>query len=102
MAHADFGCDQVAGEDTVTSPLITTAALTSLVSAVIAVLVAFGVQLTEAQVTAIMGLVAVAAPWVVALVGHKLTTPLNNPVSKDGERLVRESGDPTPPSKSVG
>jgi len=74
------------------TPLITTAAITSIVSAIIAVMVAFGVQLTETQVTAIMGLVAVLAPWVVALVGHRLTTPLNNPTDIDGEPLTRGDG----------
>lgn len=77
------------------APLITTAAITSLVSAVIAVLVAFGVQLTEAQVTALLGLVAVAAPWVVALVGHRLTTPLSNPTDELGRPLSGPNGEMT-------
>lgn len=83
------------------TPLITTAALTSIVGALITLLVAFGVPVTEAQVTAILGFVAVVAPWVVAYVGHNTTTPLSNPTSKDGEKLVRESGNPTPPSRSI-
>lgn len=78
------------------APLITTAAIVSIVSAAIALLVAFGVRLTSDQQTAIMAFVTVLAPWVVALVGHNTTTPLADPKSKDGESLVRASGDPTP------
>ncbi|PYJ11240.1 MAG: hypothetical protein DMF06_03250 [Verrucomicrobia bacterium] len=78
-------------------PLITTAAITSIVGAVISVLLAFGVHLTPEQSAAIMGLITVLAPWVVALVGHNTTTPLANPTAKDGEPLVRASGDSTPP-----
>lgn len=50
-----------------TEPVLTTASITSAVSAVIALLVAFGVDLTEAQTTAILGVVAVAAPLVTIL-----------------------------------
>lgn len=72
-----------------TSPLITTAALASITGAVIALLVAFGVRLTADQTAAIMGLVAVAAPWIVALVGHNTTTPLSDPRDETGQPLVR-------------
>lgn len=50
-----------------TEPVLTTASITAAVSAVIALLVAFGVDLTEAQTTAILGVVAVAAPLVTIL-----------------------------------
>lgn len=79
------------------SPLITTAAITSIIGAVIALLIAFGVPLTAEQQAALSGFVLVLAPWVVALVGHNTTTPLANPKTVDGEKLVRASGDPTPP-----
>jgi hypothetical protein len=94
VVAADRSAFETGWRITVTSPLITTAAITSLVSAIIAVLIAFGVGLTEAQVTAIMGLVAVAAPWIVVAVGHVTTTPLNNPVDVDGEKLTRGDGSP--------
>jgi hypothetical protein len=78
------------------SPLLTTAAVTSLVAAVISVLVAFGIQLTADQQTAIMGLVTVASPWAVWLVGRNYTTALSNPTDEDGTPLVRASdGMPT-------
>lgn len=47
-------------------PLITVATITALASAVLSALVAFGINLTEAQSTSILGLVAVAAPLAVA------------------------------------
>lgn len=72
------------------TPLITTAAITSIVSAAIALLVAFGVHLTADQTAAILGFITVLAPWVVALVGHNTTTPLANPKDSDGQPLVRE------------
>lgn len=78
------------------TPLITTAAITSIVSAVIALLTAFGVHLTADQTAAILGFIAVLAPWIVALVGHNTTTPLANPTDKEGVQLVRASdGMPT-------
>lgn len=81
------------------SPLITTAAITSIVSAAIALIVAFGVHLTAEQQTALMGFITVLAPWIVAMVGHNTTTPLSAPTTKDGEPLVRASGDVTPANK---
>lgn len=78
------------------TPLITTAAITSIVSAAIALLVAFGVHLTADQTAAILGFITVLAPWVVALVGHNTTTPLSNPKDSTGAELVRKvDGMPT-------
>lgn len=57
-------------------PLITVAAILSLVGAVVGVLVAFGVDLTAEQEKAVLGLAAVLAPWVVALVGRRRVTPV--------------------------
>lgn len=57
-------------------PLITVGFLTALVAAVIALIVAFfpGI-LSEDQEAAIMGLVAVVAPAVVAIVARRYVTP---------------------------
>jgi uncharacterized membrane protein len=51
-------------------PLLTVGGLTGLGSAVLAVLVAFAVPLTHAQDVAILGLLAVLAPIIVAVVGR--------------------------------
>lgn len=56
-------------------PLVTVASVTGIVTAVVAALVAFGVSLTEQQQGAILGLAAVAAPFVVAYFARKRVTP---------------------------
>lgn len=48
-------------------PVLTTASITAAATAIIALIVAFGVDLTEAQSTAILGVVGVIAPLVVIL-----------------------------------
>lgn len=56
-------------------PVLTVASITALATAVLGALVAFGVNLTEAQTTAVLGVVAVAAPLVVGLVARRKVTP---------------------------
>lgn len=56
-------------------PVLTVAGVTAAVSAVIALLVSFGVDLTEAQTNSILGVVAVAAPLVVVY-ARKFVTPV--------------------------
>ncbi|MCX4474802.1 hypothetical protein OOK41_31575 [Micromonospora sp. NBC_01655] len=53
-----------------TEPLVTVGVLTAAVTAVLALLVAFGLPISDAQQTAILGVVAVLAPLVVSLVGR--------------------------------
>ncbi len=52
-------------------PLITTGVIASLVAALLVLLNSFGLPLTEEQISAINGFVAVVAPIVVALVGRQ-------------------------------
>lgn len=59
-----------------TEPLITVASLTALVAAAIGLLVAFGVDLTGDQQTAILGFVAVVAPLAVAALARSKVTPV--------------------------
>lgn len=54
-------------------PVITAASITSVTTAIIALLVAFGVPLTLDQRTAILGVVAVAGPIVVGWIGARTT-----------------------------
>lgn len=75
------------------SPVWNAAAISSIVSAIIALLVAFGVPLTEQQTAAILSFVAVAAPFVVALVVAPKVTPLANPTDEDGHPLSRAGSD---------
>ena len=56
-------------------PLISVSSIVAAATAVIALLVAFGVPLTEDQKVAILGLVGVLAPVIVALVTRGKVTP---------------------------
>lgn len=51
-------------------PLWSVGGITAAVTAVLALVTAFGLPLTDAQQAAILGVAAVAAPLVVALVGR--------------------------------
>jgi hypothetical protein len=57
-------------------PLVTVASLTAIVSAVIGLLVAFGVNLSDEQTAAILGIVAVLAPLAVAAFARGKVTPV--------------------------
>ena len=56
-------------------PLISVSSIVAAATAVVALLVAFGVPLTEDQKVAILGLVGVVAPVIVALVTRGKVTP---------------------------
>jgi hypothetical protein len=64
-------------------PLWTVAGITAAVSAVIGLLTAFGLSLTETQSTAILGVVGVLAPVVVALVARSKVTPVEKEDNRD-------------------
>lgn len=52
-------------------PLVTTGTITAVVTALIALFVAFGLPVSDDQQAAILGVVAVVAPFVVAFVGRR-------------------------------
>lgn len=56
-------------------PLFTVASITAGVTAILGLLVAFGVSLTDVQEKAILGVVAVAAPLLVAAIARGKVTP---------------------------
>ena len=70
-------------------PLVTVASVTAGVTAVLALLVALGIPLTDAQQTAILAVVAVVAPLAVAALTRSRVTP----VTPGG---ARRAGDPGP------
>lgn len=76
------------------NPVITTAAITSIVGAVLSLLTAFGVPMTPEQQAALSGFILIIAPWIVALVGQRTTTPLSKPRDTDGEILTRSDNTP--------
>ena len=59
-------------------PLVTAATIVSAVTAVLALLVAFGVPVTQEQQVAILGVVAVLAPLIVAALARPKVTPHSN------------------------
>ena len=77
-------------------PLITIATITAGGTAVLGLLVAFGVPITEGQQVAILGVVAVVAPVVVALIGRGLVTPNGRVVERvdpSGQVLAGEANE---------
>lgn len=78
-------------------PVLTTAGITAAVAAVIALIVAFGVELSEVQTTAILGVVAVLAPLVVTI-ARRYVTPNDKVVElDDGGMVVAGKGHDTIP-----
>lgn len=77
-----------------TEPLITVATVTAAVTAILALLTAFGISLSDQQQTAILGVVAVAAPLVVALVARTYVTP-------NAKVLYRAEGGEAVPGEAV-
>lgn len=63
-------------------PVITVGSIGAIAAAVLALIVAFGVDLTDEQQTAILGVVAVAAPIIVAIVTRRLVTPNSKVASR--------------------
>lgn len=59
-------------------PAVTVGTVTAAVAAVVSLLVAFGVELSQDQQVAILGLVAVVAPVLVGLVVRGKVVPLVN------------------------
>ena len=74
---------------TTTEPVISTATVTAAVTAVLALAVAFGLPLTDAQTAAILGIVAVVAPLIV-IYARRWTVPSAQVV----ERLERQPEGP--------
>ncbi|MFG3709472.1 hypothetical protein [Micromonospora sp. NPDC047730] len=62
----DYNPDESSAE-----PLVSVGGITAAATAIIGLLVAFGLDLTDEQRTAILGVVAVAAPLAVAAIGRR-------------------------------
>ena len=76
-------------------PLVSAAAISSLVSAIIALLVSFGVPVTPEQNTAIMTFVAALIPWLMWFLAKNKVTALADPKDEDGQPLTRAGDLPT-------
>ena len=71
-------------------PLLTKASWVALVTAVIAVAVAFGLPLTDEQQKALIALAGVLAPLAAAVWARGQVTPVADPRDDDGNRLTPE------------
>lgn len=69
-------------------PLATASGITAVVAAVIGLLVAFGIDLTEDQKAAILTAVGVLGPIAVALIARGRVTPLAAPQDDAGNALT--------------
>lgn len=69
-------------------PVLTAASIVAAATAVLAVLAAFGLPLTAEQQAAVLGLIGVAAPYVVALLARRKVTPLADPRDASGKALL--------------
>lgn len=65
-------------------PAITIGAISAAVAAIIALLVSFGIDLTEAQTTAILGVVAAIGPIVAAVITRARVSPVGKYADRDG------------------
>ena len=65
-------------------PVITAGTIASLVSAVVGLVVAFGLHLSKDQITAVTVLVGVVAPFVAAWFARARVTPVQRPVRGEG------------------
>lgn len=87
-------------QDTTTpgEPLAPLALVSAAVSAVLALLAAFGLDLSAEQTAAILGVVASVGPLVVWLIGRRRTVPADNVVAmtaKSGQVVAGDGADAT-------
>lgn len=75
-------------------PAVTVAAITAAASAIITLLIAFGVPMSEAQSQAILGVVAVLAPIVVGLIARGMVTPAQTVVALEDRGTGRTVAGP--------
>lgn len=81
------------------NPVWSAAAVGGLVSAIITLLVAFGVTITQDQTAAIMGVLATGMPFAIAWYSARKVTSLSNPKDEDDTPLVR--ADTLQPTRSA-
>lgn len=79
-------------------PVVTSAVVVALVAALIGLLVAFGVNVTDEQKVAILGVVTIAAPLVLAWVVRRKVTPTQNvaaAINQQGNTVAGPASDVT-------
>lgn len=64
-------------------PAVTVASITAGVTAILGLLTAFGLPLTDEQTTAILGVVAVIGPLVVGFIARRYVVPTNHVAARE-------------------
>lgn len=75
-------------------PLGPVAVVVAALAAILTALIAFGVDVSEAQVAAILGVASTVGPIIVWLWGRRRVTPVADPRDDDGAPLTRADGTP--------
>lgn len=73
---------------TATEPVVTVGMVSALVAAILALLVAFGIDIPEDVQTGILGLIAVAAPIVAGVIARKYVTPNDKVVEQEDHGMI--------------
>lgn len=85
---------------TATEPALSVGTITAAVTAVIGLLVAFGIDLTQDQQVAILGMAAVIAPAIVAIITRaKVYSPASTQKISNDSALTGDATIPKPPAK---
>lgn len=81
-------------------PVLSAASIATLIASIIALLVAFGVPITDEMKIGILGVVAAVVPFLVYFPQRGKTTALVNPKDNQGNELVKKT-DGQPPLQAV-
>jgi hypothetical protein len=73
-------------------PVLSSGTVTAIVTAAVALLVSYGFDITNDQQSAILGIVAVLAPLVAAVVARPKVTPLSSPRDARNRPLTASDG----------
>ena len=69
-------------------PVITGGAIVALIESIILLLTSFGLKMSADQVTAIMSVVVILVPIIMAVWARSQVTPVSNPRDNEGRQLV--------------
>ncbi|WP_058234984.1 hypothetical protein [Devriesea agamarum] len=84
-----------------TEPVLSTATITSAAAAIIALLIAFGIPITEDQKVALIGVIAVIAPLIVAITRRYVTPNVNVVEHARGGEVIAGPANEAAPTGTV-
>lgn len=77
-------------------PVITVGTISALVAAILALLVAFGIDIPDDVQSGILAVIATAAPIVAGVIARRYVTPAQDVVERrDGDRVIAGAGHDT-------